>query len=105
MNDFLRKSLLIGIGVTIVGKEKAEKVLNDLSKSGSAASEEVQEYLGLLSDKGKENTNKLRQEAIEALKDFGFVTRDEYAALKDKLSQLETEIAELKQVSHDPHKN
>ncbi|MCO7125668.1 hypothetical protein NIE88_07785 [Sporolactobacillus shoreicorticis] len=101
MNDFLKKSFLIGLGATIASKEKAEKFLNDLSKSGGAAADEAKSLLESFNEKGKENTDKwrteLHQDVVDAIKDLGFVTQEEYANLKEKLTLLENELTGLKQ--------
>lgn len=100
MNDLIKKGFLIGLGATIASKEKAEKLFEDLSKSGGAAAEEAKALLTALNDKGKENTGKWRdgfeQEIIDVIKDLGFVTLDEFNGLKEKLTALENQITELK---------
>ncbi|MFT8311067.1 MAG: hypothetical protein ABF629_07875 [Sporolactobacillus sp.] len=101
MNDFLKKSFLIGLGATITSKDKAEKFLNDLSKSGGAAADEAKSLLESFNEKGKENTDKWRAEfhkdVVDAIKDLGFVSQEEYGSLKEKVTLLEAELTELRQ--------
>lgn len=109
MSDFLKKGFLIGLGATLASKEKAENFLDDLSKSGGAAAEEAKAFLTTLNDKGKDSTDKwrdgLRQDVIDAIKDLGFVSQDEYTQVQEKLAVLESELAELKKTMTNKENN
>jgi polyhydroxyalkanoate synthesis regulator phasin len=96
MNDLIKRGLLIGLGATVIGKEKADKFFNDLSKSGGVAGGEIKSFLDSLSDKGKTKQeqwqNDLRKDMTDAIKDLGFVTADEYNQLKEKVNELEAKV-------------
>lgn len=93
MNEPLKKFFLIGLGIAAAGKDKAEKYLREFSAEGSAVSEETKSYLEKWSDKGKAKKNELkndfRQEAREAIESLGFVTKEEYNGLRERLCALE----------------
>ncbi|GGL62225.1 phasin family protein [Sporolactobacillus putidus] len=101
MNDLIKKSFFIGLGATLASKEKADKFLSDLSKSGSAAAEEVKSFLDALNDKGKTKKeqwqNDIREDIKDTIRDLGFVTSEEYNKLKEKLEALEAKL------SNDPN--
>ncbi|RYM05665.1 hypothetical protein EWH99_05555 [Sporolactobacillus sp. THM7-7] len=105
MNDWIKKGFLIGLGATVASKEKADKILNDLSKSGSAAAEETQSYLNTLSDKGKYKKeqwqSELKEEIKEAIQELGFVSLNEYNTLKARVDALEARLYKNEQTGEN----
>lgn len=93
MNDQLKRFFLIGLGLTVISKDKAEKFIHDLTSEGNAAANEAKSYLSKLNDKGKSKKNEwkndFKEEAKEAIADLGFVTIEEYNKLKERLENLE----------------
>jgi polyhydroxyalkanoate synthesis regulator phasin len=93
MNDSLKKIFLIGLGVTAAGKEKAEKLLHELSEGGGAAAEEAKSYLTKLNNKGKDKKdqmqNDFKDEIKQTIENLGFVTVDQYNELAERIATLE----------------
>ncbi|WP_010631277.1 phasin family protein [Sporolactobacillus vineae] len=93
MNESLKKIFLVGLGVTAAGKEKAEKVLRELSEGGGAAAEEAKSYLTKLNNKGKDKKDQLQNdfnnEIRKTIENLGFVTVDQYNELAERIAALE----------------
>ncbi|MFX3616958.1 MAG: phasin family protein [Sporolactobacillus sp.] len=97
MNEQLKKIFLIGLGATVASKEKADQVLNDLSKSGSVAAEETKVFFEKLTEKGQSKKDHwqtdMKDGIKDALHDVGLTTDEEYLELKEKVETLEAKLA------------
>lgn len=93
MSDLLRKGFLIGIGAALNGKEKVEKVYNEMVEKGQMSPSEAKEAIREFREKGEAQNEKwnAQTEAYfrEQIRDLGFVTKEEYHALEERVQKLE----------------
>lgn len=95
MFDFIRKSLLFGVGAVTITKEKAEKIVNELVEKGQVSKGEASKLINDLVDKGEQERKAISDTVkgeIEKLKrDIGIVD-------KNKLDELEKRIIRLEEL-------
>jgi poly(hydroxyalkanoate) granule-associated protein len=93
MKDFIRKSMLVGIGLATVTREKIEETINELIKKGEISEKEGKETIDELVEKSKEMkkdlTEKVEKMVSDTLKTLNIPSRDEFQALKDKVERME----------------
>ncbi|WKB34743.1 hypothetical protein QS257_12460 [Terrilactibacillus sp. S3-3] len=93
MNELIKKGLYIGLGATLASKEKLEKYLGELTKNGDIASQEAKSILEAIGEKGKEKktewSDNFKQELKEAVQSLGFVTKEEFEQLQQRVAKLE----------------
>lgn len=96
MDKFLRKALLIGMGVAALGKEKVEDLLEDLSKTAESVGEE--DILSRIVNKGEEAREELETKIVKELAGImnktDFATKKDISRLEDKIDRLEKSIKE-----------
>lgn len=96
MFDFVRKSLMLGLGTLSVTREKAENLVSDLVKRGEVTSEEAKKLVGELVKRGEEEREELVttiQRELERFRlDLGLVTRKDYEQLEERLRRLEERL-------------
>ena len=94
MKEFMRKSMLFGIGLATLTKEKIEETVEDLIKKGEMTEKEGKETINDLVKKSKEVTDELTDKVekmvSDALQKLNIPTRDEFLALKDKVEKMES---------------
>ena len=99
MNDLIKKGFYLGLGATLASKEKAEKYIKEFVKSGELAPNEAKKILEELSAKGKDKqeswNESMRSELKSSIQKLGFVTQEEFDALKDRLNELEEKLNQL----------
>ncbi|WP_173918509.1 phasin family protein [Halobacillus sp. Marseille-Q1614] len=95
MSSILRKGFYLGLGAAIRGKEKFEKVLNEMVSKGEVSPTEAREMLNTWVEKGEQKNSdwsELAQSRMQTrLKNLGFVTREEYERLEARLERLENQ--------------
>ncbi|MCD5323993.1 MULTISPECIES: phasin family protein [Pontibacillus] len=93
MSDLLKKGFLIGIGAALNGKEKVEKVYNEMVEKGQISPSEAKEAMREFRERGEAQNEKwnAQTEAYfrEQIRDLGFVTKEEYHALEERIQKLE----------------
>ncbi|GGF21388.1 MULTISPECIES: phasin family protein [Halobacillus] len=93
--SLLRKGFYLGLGAAISGKEKFEKVLNEMVSKGEVSPSEAREMLNSWMSKGEEKNNEWNEQAQarmqDHVKELGFVTREEYELLEARLTRLENQ--------------
>ncbi|WP_101842328.1 phasin family protein [Halobacillus sp. Marseille-P3879] len=91
--SLLRKGFYLGLGAAISGKEKFEKVLNEMVSKGEVSPNEAREMMNSWMSKGEEKNNEWNEQAQarmqDSIKELGFVTREEYEILESRLTRLE----------------
>jgi len=91
--DFIKKSMLAGIGLAVLTKEKAEKTVDELIKKGELTKKEGKETIKELTEKSKEFKEDLTKKAEKAVADtiakLNIPTRKEFTALKNKIEKIE----------------
>lgn len=90
MKTLIEKGFLAGIGLLSMTREKAEKVIDELSREGELQKSEVKQWVDKLSDRGEEERDALRKlirdEMKKVLDEMGLVTKEDIQKLLDKES-------------------
>lgn len=89
MSDILKKAFSLGVGLTIVSKEKIEQVVDDLVKKGELAPSESKQMIARLLEKGEEEQNELKRMVQEQVKK---VLDSLDVATKQDLQELELRL-------------
>lgn len=88
MTSLLEKTFLAGIGLLSMTREKAQKVIEELSKEGELQKGEVKQWVDQLSDRGEEERqalrNLIRDELKKVLDEMGPATKEDIQKLIDK---------------------
>jgi len=88
MKSLLEKGFLAGIGLLSMTREKAEKVIDELSREGELQKSEVKQWVDQLSDRGEEERQALRKlihdELKKVLDDMGLATKEDIQKLMEK---------------------
>ncbi len=98
MKDALRKLALAGIGVFSLTREKAEQIVKELVEKGQVSAEEAKGVFHDLLEKGEQERAALaravRNEIKRCSEEIGFVTKQEYQALEERISRLEAQLGQ-----------
>ncbi|MBW2650154.1 MAG: phasin family protein [Deltaproteobacteria bacterium] len=91
--DFIKKSVLAGIGLAAVTREKIEKTVDELIKKGEMTEKEGKEAIEEFAEKSKEFKKELTKKVEKAVADtiskLNIPTRKEFAELKSKIEKIE----------------
>lgn len=97
MIDFVKNTLLAGLGATVVTAEKVESVLQELVEKGKISAEESKTASRRIIDEGRKeferSQNKLNMAFNELLEKSPVVFRKDFEALEKRVELLEKEIA------------
>jgi polyhydroxyalkanoate synthesis regulator phasin len=98
LKDQLERSLLLGMGLISITRERANALAEDLMKQGEVARDEVKEVTDRLVERGKEERQAV-QEMIEdevetTLKEMRLATQQDLHKLQARVETLEAQIAE-----------
>lgn len=93
MKDFIRKSMLVGMGLATVTREKIEQTIDELIKKGELSEKEGKDAIDELVEKSKEMkkdlADKVEKMVSDTLKKLNIPSRDEFQALKDKVERMD----------------
>lgn len=99
MKDTIKKGLALGLGLAVVTKEQAEKVVEDLVEKGEISRQESSDYVDDLLKKGQatkeEIDAKIEQKVNKAKADLNMATKDEVDTLKKRVEELELKLNEM----------
>ena len=88
MKTLLEKGFLAGLGLLSMTREKAQKVVDELTHEGELQRSEAKEWIEQLSDRGEEERQALRKlirdEMKKVLDEVGFATKEDIQKLLDK---------------------
>jgi len=88
MTSLLEKGFLAGIGLLSMTREKAQKVIEELSQEGELQKGEMKQWVDQLSDRGEEERQALRKlirdELKKVLDEMGLATKEDIQKLIDK---------------------
>jgi polyhydroxyalkanoate synthesis regulator phasin len=88
MKTLLEKGFLAGLGLLSMTREKAQKVVEELTHEGELQRSEAKEWIEQLSDRGEEERQALRKlirdEMKKVLDEVGFATKEDIQKLLDK---------------------
>lgn len=95
-----KKSLLFGVGILTLTREKAEKVVHDLVERGEVGAEEAKTFVNDLMEKGEQEKaavqETIKKEVEDIRKKFGLVTQADLEALEERIRVLESRLGEEK---------
>lgn len=105
MNDLLKKGFLLGLGAAVTSKEKVEKYLQELVTKGRVTPQEADELYDSLVKKGEETeeqwSRRSKERVRSMLDDYGFVTKEDYLKLLERVNKLEEQFKQV--VQHSEH--
>jgi polyhydroxyalkanoate synthesis regulator phasin len=88
MKTLLEKGFLAGLGLLSMTREKAQKVVEELTHEGELQKSEMKQWVDQLSDRGEEERQALRKlirdEMKKVLDEVGFATKEDIQKLLDK---------------------
>ncbi len=93
MIELVKKTMLAGVGIAVVTKDKVQESLNELVEQGKLTREEAAEMSDKIVQESKERTEKTKAETgqlfNEILQKANLVTKDQYDALAARVTELE----------------
>jgi len=93
MKEFVKKSMLFGVGLAMATKEKIESVVDDMIARGEMSEKEGKETVHALVEKSEEVKKDFMEKVDgmvqDALKRLNVPTREEVDVLKEKIEALE----------------
>jgi polyhydroxyalkanoate synthesis regulator phasin len=93
MSDLIRKAMSLGIGITIMGKEKIEQVVDELVSKGEIAPSESKELVTRLIEKGEDQKVEMKrvvkENMLKLLDELHVATKQDIERLERRLDQLE----------------
>ena len=100
LNELIRKTVLTGIGLAALTKEKIEEVVKEVVEKGKLSEKEGKEFIDELLKKSEDTKEKVEgqiEKAVQAtLKKMNLVTRDDLSKLEKQIKQLKKSIKEDK---------
>ena len=93
MKETMKKMFILGVGVAVLTKDKAEKVVKDMVKQGQLSKKEGEKLVDTIikeSSKHKKNVEiVVREETTRVIKKIGPATRRELKRLNERIVVLE----------------
>ena len=91
--DFVKKSMVIGVGLATLTREKVEQTINELIEKGEMSEKEGKDAVDDLMKKSKEVTKGLTEKVekivADTLEKLNIPTRKEFLELKEKVKRME----------------
>lgn len=92
MANILEKTLLLGLGVFTLTREKVREAVNELVEEEGVEPDEAQRLADALVTKGEEEREQLRGMIRQEMRRVKPVTRQEFDALKQRVDDLAERI-------------
>ena len=93
MRDLLEKTLLAGLGAVALTKERADDLVDELTKRGRMTGEEAREVVDELTHRWRGDAIRFSERAGSTIsglsRELGLVTRREWEELELRLAQVE----------------
>ncbi|HZG85667.1 phasin family protein [Paenibacillus sp.] len=93
ISEVLKKAVALGLGVTAMSKEKAERLVEELVRKGEVRPNESQELLTRLLQRGEEERSELKKIVQEQLRnvlaELRVATKEDVERLDARLTALE----------------
>lgn len=103
MSDFIKKTLLAGVGLASLTREKIEELAKDLAKQAALSEQEgktlVEDLLHRSDQARKDFETRVDQMVVKALQKLHLPTRESVADLAARVEALERKLSEH-QASH-----
>ncbi|MFH0998278.1 MAG: hypothetical protein V1844_22660 [Pseudomonadota bacterium] len=97
MLDFIKKTMLTGIGLAMKTKDELEEWVKEIVKKGEMSENEGKNFLDDLKDKSekaqKDFEEKIESKFKELLKKADIATRDEVNDLKNEIEELKKSVS------------
>jgi polyhydroxyalkanoate synthesis regulator phasin len=97
MIDLMKKTLLAGVGLTLMTKDKVEELARDIAKSANLSADKGQEFVNeavARAKKGREDLEATVQRMVnDMLARTPVATRDDIGKLTARLEQLEQTLS------------
>ena len=101
MFDLIKKTLLTGVGLAVMSKERAEAMARDIAEAAKLSTEKGQEFVDEVvgrSEKMRKELEETVQRIVnESLKRTELPTRDDLAQLRARIDKLERTVASKSQ--------
>ena len=96
MIDLMKKTLLAGVGLTLMTKDKVEEIAREIAKSADLSADKGQEFVDeavARAKKGREDLEAMLRRMIKELTRKGDLpTRDDLAQLAARVEKLEQSL-------------
>ena len=93
VRDFLEKTLLAGLGAVVLTKERADDLVDELTKRGQMTGEQAREVVDELTHRWRGDAIRFSERAGSTVsglsRELGLVTRREWEELELRLAQVE----------------
>ena len=100
MSDLIKKTILTGLGIASLTKEKAERLVKDLIKEGDVSEGEgsklIKELLKKVEDNKKSMEKKIEKTVCDVLKKLNIPSRKDITGLNGKIEKLEKKLGNEK---------
>jgi len=101
MSDLIKKTILAGLGVASLTREKANKLVKDLVKEGEVSecegSKFVKEILEKVEDNKKTIEKQVEKTVHGVLKKLNMPSRKDIVGLNSKIEKLDKKLSEKKE--------
>ena len=108
MLDAIKKTLLAGIGASVVTAEMLEKSLNELVEKGKISTDDAKEMAGKIIDDSKLEYEDARQSVEgwfeEMIEKAGLVKKSKLDSMGKRMDELEAELKKVKGKAKDKAK-
>ena len=92
MSNYLERSILAGIGLLSITREKAETFVNDLVKRGELKTEDAKGIIDQIVERGEEERQgfhqAIREETERVMNELDLVTKKDIKSLNKKIDAL-----------------
>jgi len=99
VKETIKKGLSLGLGLAVVTKEQAQKVVDELVEKGELSQQESREFVSDLVERGqatkKELDDRINQKMDQVKADMNVATKEEVEELKKRIKQLELQLNQL----------
>ena len=97
MLDLMKKTLLAGVGLTLMTKDKVEEIAREIAKSANLSADKGQDFVNeavARAKKGREEFDALVQRTVhDAVRKANLPSRDDITQLAARLGKLEQILA------------
>ncbi len=97
MTDLIKKTLLMGVGLAAMTKDKVEELAREIADTAKLSSDKGQEFVNTVVDRAEKARKDLETTVQRVVKDnlkkLDLPSRDDVAALTARLEKLEQTLA------------
>ena len=106
MIDLIKKAFYTGVGLAVFTKEKAEELVQELTKQAKLSEQEGKELFDGLLKQSEQARNdfqaKVDETVLAVVKRLNLATKDEVAGLKAKIDELSAKVGQGPVVERRP---